>query len=66
MDYDHCAKFFQDIGVDPAKDVLAIYISYKCNAETMMQFTKEEFQKGCSAVSCDDVAKWKSIVPQLR
>lgn len=66
MEDEQVVKFFQDIGIDCEKDVLAIYISYKCHAKTMMNFELKEFQKGCSAVNCDDVAKWKSIIPQLR
>ena len=62
----HCEKFFKDIGVDPEKDILAIYIAFKCDAEKMLAITKEEFTKGCQVVGCDDVARWKSMVPTLR
>jgi len=62
----HCEKFFKDIGIDPEKDTLAIYIALKCDCDRMLAITKEEFTKGCLALGCDDIAKWKSKVPSLR
>jgi len=62
----HCEKFYKDIGIDPEKDILAIYIAFKCQADKMLELTKEEFTKGCQTVGCDDIAKWKNAVPQLR
>ena len=66
MDYDYCEKFFKAIGVDPSVDLLAIYISFKCGAEKMMELKKAEFVKGCQYFGYDDLNKWKAGVPKMR
>ena len=43
IDYDNCVKFFKDIGVDCEKEIVFIYISQFMKAETLLQFTLEEF-----------------------
>ena len=35
-------------------------------AESMGEYTKPEFVKGCETLGCDSIDKWKAVLPRLR
>lgn len=58
-------KLLEDLGVDPF-DPVTLVLSLKMGAETMGQYTKEEFTRGMLALDCDSIDKLKNKLESLR
>jgi len=58
-------KFFDDIGVNAASDVVTILISSKMKAASMGVFTQAEFKEGFTQMGISTVDDLKRKLPQL-
>jgi hypothetical protein len=59
-----CNKFFNDIGITELGDqydLRALLCWYYMENEKYDTVNLEEFSKGCKALGCDDLAKWKAF-----
>ncbi|CAE8622212.1 unnamed protein product, partial [Polarella glacialis] len=54
-----------DLGVSPM-DPVTLVLSWHCRAEQMGIFTREEFAGGMQRLGCDDVAKLRAKLEELR
>lgn len=66
MEEDGIVQFFSDMGVDMETDIVCLLISQYMGAETMGEYKKAEFVKGCEALGCDSIASWKAALSRLR
>ena len=64
MESEGIQKFFADLGVDPM-DMVTLVISKHMNAETMGEYTFEEFDKGFKELGCQSISDLKNKLPQL-
>ena len=58
-------RLCQDLSLDPM-DPVTLVLSMKMNADTMGQYTKEEFHRGMRVMGSDDIDKLKAKIPALR
>ena len=58
-------KFFEDLGVNAASDVVTILISCKMKAANMGVFTQPEFKEGFTQMGVSTVDELKRKLPQL-
>ena len=54
-----------DIGLS-LEDLECLAVGYKMGADTMGQFTYDQFKKGCQEMGCDSLKKWQDAIPQLK
>ena len=66
MEEDEINQFFNDMGVNMETDIVSLLISMYMQAETMGEYKKPEFLKGCEALGCDDISTFKAVLPRLR
>lgn len=58
-------KFFEDLGVNPATDIITLYISFKMKATNMGVFTVAEFKEGFTQMGVSAIDELKRKLPQL-
>ena len=58
-------KFFDDLGVNAASDIVTMLISLKMNAVQMGTFTAAEFKTGFTAMGVNTMDDLKKKLPQL-
>lgn len=66
MEEEGIVAFYADMGVDMETDIVCLLISSYMQAETMGEYKKPEFVKGCEVLGCDDINTWKAVLPRLR
>ncbi|KAI8109646.1 hypothetical protein M9434_000927 [Picochlorum sp. BPE23] len=58
-------RFCEDIGIAP-EDVVMIVICWHMDAQTMGEFTEEEFEGGLEDIGVDSITSLKAAIPSLR
>ncbi|GBF90080.1 hypothetical protein Rsub_02788 [Raphidocelis subcapitata] len=58
-------SFCEDLGVDPS-DVVMLVLSWRLNAATMCEYTRDEFVGGLQRLGCDSLEKIKRRLPEMR
>ena len=58
-------KFFEDLGVNAASDIVTILISCKMKAANMGVFTQAEFKEGFTQMGVSTVDELKRKLSQL-
>ena len=66
IDAEAVMQFCADIGVDAETDVIVLAIAWKMDAAVMGSFTRQEFQKGMTALGAETAAALKDRLPALR
>lgn len=66
MEEEGIVQFYADMGVNMETDIVCLMVSKYMQAETMGEYKKSEFLKGCEALACDDIATFKAVLPRLR
>ena len=66
MEEEGVVKFYADMGVNMETDIVCLLVSQYMQAETMGEYKKVEFLKGCESLACDDIATFKAVLPRLR
>merc|ERR1712187_540238 len=54
-----------DLGISPL-DPVTLVIAFRCHAERMGLFTREEFMSGMTSLECDEVGKLRAKLDELR
>jgi DCN1-like protein 4/5 len=55
-----------DLGIDPSTDVTILQIAWKFKQSKPLQFTRQEFEEGMSAVGADSIASLKAALPGIK
>jgi DCN1-like protein 1/2 len=58
-------KFCEDLGVEP-EDLVMLVFSYHLDAQSMGEFSRDEFESGMESLGVDSLEKLKAKLPQLR
>jgi len=58
-------QFCEDLGVDPS-DIVMLVLSYHLNAQTMCEYTHDEFVNGLAKLGLDSIRKIKDKLPRMR
>ena len=70
IDEDQVFEFYKDLGIDMETDIVTFMFSYNMQVKdkqlVMGEYTKEEFIQGCKNLGVDDLAGWKSKIPNMR
>ena len=66
MEEEGIVQFYADMGVNMESDIVCLMISQYMQAETMGEYKKSEFLKGCEVLACDDISTFKAVLPRLR
>mmetsp|Transcript_38766 Transcript_38766/g.51079 ORF Transcript_38766/g.51079 Transcript_38766/m.51079 type:complete len:264 (+) Transcript_38766:113-904(+) len=62
---DGITRFCEELGID-TQDVVVLVISWKMQASTMCVYTREEWQRGMSAMGVDSLEALQKILSDLR
>mmetsp|Transcript_12098 Transcript_12098/g.21581 ORF Transcript_12098/g.21581 Transcript_12098/m.21581 type:complete len:263 (-) Transcript_12098:62-850(-) len=65
MQVEGIAKFCEALEVNP-EDPVMLSISYRFDAENMLEYTKKEFITGMTSIGVDDIQGLKAALPTLR
>lgn len=58
-------RFCDDLGVDPS-DIVMLVLSWRLNAATMCEYSRDEFVGGLQQLGCDSLEKINKKLPELR
>ncbi|KIY93801.1 DCN1-like protein 2 [Monoraphidium neglectum] len=58
-------RFCDDLEVDPS-DIVMLVLSWRLNAATMCEYSREEFVGGLQQLGCDSLEKLKRRLPDIR
>eukprot|EP00899_Mesostigma_viride_P019837 jgi/Mesvir1/27855/Mv07524-RA.1 len=62
---DGVTQLCEDLEVEPS-DVVMLVLSWHMKAETMCEYSKEEFIGGLRKLNCDSIDKLRALLPTLR
>lgn len=66
IEVDQFVAFFEELGLDPSSDPLALYVCYQGFSKTMGEFSKEEFDRLCRRTGVETTAALKAKLPVMR
>ncbi|KAL6080552.1 DCN1-like protein 1 [Balamuthia mandrillaris] len=58
-------RLFKELAVDP-EDIVTLILAWQLKAQSLGEFTREEWREGLTYLKCDTVAKLKAKLPSLR
>eukprot|EP01114_Cavostelium_apophysatum_P009562 TRINITY_DN2272_c0_g1_i1.p1 TRINITY_DN2272_c0_g1~~TRINITY_DN2272_c0_g1_i1.p1 ORF type:complete len:253 (-),score=59.28 TRINITY_DN2272_c0_g1_i1:36-794(-) len=63
--YNGIASLMKDLGLDP-NDLIAFILAWHFKAQTLGEYSKQEFIEGLTNMRCDSIQKLKERIPSLR